>query len=132
MSMRDLSSNIGPASSIEPDGNRTATTNGTGADLQGYNSAAVIFHFGVVTDGTWTPSVEESDDDSSYSAVASTDLEGSLSAVTSSNDQATQKVSYIGTKRYIRAVVTETAASTTGAKFSAVIVRGRPHLAPVA
>jgi hypothetical protein len=130
--MRDLISNIGPAVSIAPDGNRTATTNGSGVDLKGYESAAVLFQFGTVTDGTWTPSVEESDDNITFTAVAAGDLLGTLSAVTSSTDEAIQKASYIGGKRYVAAVVTETVASTTGAKFSALVVRGHPHSVPVA
>ncbi len=129
--MRDLNSNISPAVSIAPDGNRTATVEGAGVDLNGFESASILFNFGTVTDGTWTPSVEESDDNVTFTAAAAGAVLGTLTAVTSANDEAVQKAGYIGGKRYVRAVVTETAASTTGAKFSALIVRGHPASAPV-
>lgn len=122
--MRDLSSNIGPAVSVAPDGDRTASVNGSGVDLRDYDAAAVLFYFGTVTDGGWTPSVEESDNNSDFTAVAAADLVGALSAVDDTGSDTIQKASYVGSKRYIRAVVTESTASTTGAKFSALVVRG--------
>lgn len=130
--MRDLSSNIAPAVSIAPDADRTATTNGSGVDLRDYDSAAVIFHFGAVTDGGWTPSIEESDDNSTFTAVDSSEIVGTLSEAVAASDNTIQKASYIGSKRYIRAVVTESTASTTGAKFSAIVVRGNAAQRPIA
>lgn len=130
--MRDLVSNVGPVASIAPDTNRTATTEGAGVDIRGFESATVLFQFGVVTDGTWTPSIEESDDNVSFAAAPAGAVLGTLTAVTSSSDETVQKAGYRGGKPYIRAVVTETVASTTGAKFAALVVRGHPHVAPVA
>lgn len=130
--MRDLVSNIGPAVSIAPDGNRTATVEGSGVDLRGFNSAAVLFQFAAVTDGTWTPAIEESDDNVSFTAATSDAVLGTLTAVTSASDETVQKAGYRGGKRYIRATITETVASTTGAKFAALVVKGHPASAPVA
>lgn len=125
---RDLHNAISTAVTIAPAANRTATTNGTGIDLAGYRSAVALVQFGVVTDGTWTPTIEESDDNSSFATA--TDISGSFTATTSSNDETVQEVSYTGSKRYIRVVVTETVASTTGALFNALIVRGHPITQP--
>lgn len=126
---RDLNKEISVVTTIEPAAAVTATTTGAGVDLAGYRSAAVVLHCGVHTDGTFTPTVEESDDNSSFSTVAAADLSGSFATVTSSTDQIIQEVGYLGSKRYIRLLMTETVAST-GAFFSAVVVRGNPLTLP--
>jgi hypothetical protein len=131
MSNRALHENISTAISIAAAANRTATTNGTGADLAGYRSAVALVHYATVTDGTWTATLEESDDNSAFTAVAAADQSGTFTARTSANDETVEEVSYLGSKRYVRVVVTETVASTTGALFAAFIVRGDPIKAPV-
>lgn len=128
--MRDLHNAISTAVCIAPAANRTATTNGTGVDLAGYRSAVGIVQLGTITDGTWTPKLEESDDNSSWGDVAAADRSGSFTARTSANDETVEEVSYYGSKRYIRITVEETVASTTGALFNALIVRGDPLTQP--
>jgi hypothetical protein len=130
MTDRALHANISAAVTIAPAANRTADTNGSGVDLAGYRSACALVQFGTVTDGTWTPKLQESDDNSTFTDVAAADLSGTFTATTSSNDETVQEVSYLGTKRYIRVAVIETVASTTGALFNALIVRGSPLTAP--
>lgn len=125
--MRDLKSKIDVVQSITPAA-KTATGNGTGVDLQGFGSAMVVFHPGTITDGTHTPTIEESDDNSAFTAVAAADTQGTLAALASN---VIQRVGYIGTKRYIRAVVTVAGASTGGV-YGATVVRGNPALAPTA
>lgn len=135
MSMRDLKSNISPAVSVPPAANRTATVAGAGVDLKGFDSAAAVVHFGAITDGGWTPSLTESDTGAfggEETAVAAADLVGAFTEAVAANDDTVQTVGYIGTKRHIQVVVTESTASTTGAIFSANVVRGHPHLAPTA
>ncbi len=128
--MRDLNKAISVATTIDPAAARTATTTGSTVDLSGYRSAAVVLHCGVFTDGEFTPTVEESDDDSSWSTVAAGDLSGAFTAVTASTDVSIQEVGYLGSKRYLRLLMTESSAST-GALFSAVVIRGNPVTAPV-
>lgn len=128
--MRDLKSNISPAVSVAPAANRTATVNGTGVDLKGYDSAVAVVHFGAVTDGGWTPSIDDSDDNVTFGAVAAANLVGAFTEAVAASDDTVQYVGYIGTKRYIRVTVTESTASTTGALFSAAVIRGNPHIAP--
>lgn len=125
--MRDLKSNLGPAQSLAPAA-RTATANGTGVDLRDFDGAMVMFDVGTITDGTHTPKIQESDDDSTYNDVAADDQLGTLVALASNT---IQKISYIGNKRYVRAVST-VAGATTGGVYSATVVRGLPHRSPVA
>ncbi|MGQ0664610.1 MAG: hypothetical protein ACT4P2_13740 [Pseudomonadota bacterium] len=126
--MRDLKNNIDVVSSLAPAGNRTASSNGASADLRGYEGAVVTFVSGTITDGTHTPKVQESDDDSTYTDVAAADQLGTLATIAAN---AVQRVGYIGAKRYIRAVVTA-AGTTTGGMYIAAIVRGKPAAAPLA
>lgn len=131
MSTRDISNNVRAVKSLYPAA-RNATASGVGVDLFGYASAMVIFSFGVWTDGTHTPSLEESDDDNTYTAVSASDLIGSsnLVAVTSTaTDELVQQVGYKGTKRYIRPKIT-VAGATTGALSDAVVVKGDPANLP--
>jgi hypothetical protein len=117
----DLKNSIDLAQSLAPAA-RTASANGTGVDLAGYNSAVIVFHPGAITDGTHTPSVEESDSSGSgYSAVAAADLIGSVSALAANT---IQRVGYKGSKRYVRAVITVTGSPSTGAVAAASVIRG--------
>lgn len=131
--MRDLKSNISPEVSIPPAADRTADATGTGVDLAGFDSAVGIAQFGVITDGGWTPSLEESDVlGSGYTTVVAADLVGAFVEAVAADDDTIQQVGYIGQKQFIRMVITESTASTTGAEFGASVVRGHPHLAPTA
>lgn len=130
MTLRDLDRQIAVVNSVAPQAALTATTTGTGVDLAGFRSAAVVVHAGVATDGTFTPTVEESDViGSGYTTVAAADLSGSFAAITSATDDNVQEVGYLGSKRFIRVVLTETVAST-GAFITAVVVKGDPITRP--
>ncbi len=124
--MKDLKNHIDAVNSINPD-DYTATINGLGIDLQGFEGSAVVFSVGTVTDGTHTPKIEESDDNSNWMDVASIDQEGLLSDLASDTNQ---RVGYKGTKRYLRAVLTVSGA-TIGAQAASLVLRGIPHRAPV-
>ena len=128
MTTRDLKSNIDVNTSLDPADYTDGTANGASADLRGFESAVVAFVVATVTDGTHTPTVEDSDDNSAWGAVAAADLSGTLAALAS---DVNQRVGYRGAKRYIRAVLTTTG-STTGAAASAVIIRGAAAQRPVA
>lgn len=129
MGMRDINKAISTVTTIKPAASITATTTGTTVDLAGYRAACVVLHVGVVTDGTFTPTMEESDNDSDWSTVAAGDLSGTFATVTSTTDDLIQEVGYLGSKRYIRLLMTETVASA-GAFFTATVVRGAPITAP--
>lgn len=129
MTTRDLN-DVSPAQSI-PAGQHTTTQTGDTVDLRGYDSARCDWFFDLVTDGSWLPSLEESDDDSTWTAVASADILGTLAAMTAQSPNVAQQAScrYRGTKRYIRqlATLTATASPTVGAAYAGVVTRGHPH-----
>lgn len=118
---QDVQNSLAPAA-------RTATANGTGIDLANFASANVAFSVGTITDGTHTPKVQESDDNSTFTDVAAADLIGTLAALASNVNQ---RVGYRGIKRYIRAVST-VAGATTGGVYAAVVIRADARKQPVA
>jgi photosystem II stability/assembly factor-like uncharacterized protein len=112
-----------------PVANRTnGTVNGTTIDrtdptggADNTTVAMFVVASGTVTDGSHAVTVQESDDGSSWAAVPSEYLQGSLPTIVSTDDDKVFEVGYVGTKRYIRAVVTTTGA-TSGGTFGAVVL----------
>jgi hypothetical protein len=128
--MRDLRNNIDAVISLSPAA-RNATANGAGVDLQGFEGAVALAQFGNWTDGVHTPSLQESDDNSTFANVAAADMLGSFAAVSSGAGANTvQRVGYIGAKRYVRAVMTVSGA-TTGALSAVTLARGVAARRPV-
>ena len=125
-SRTNISQDLGFAQSLHPAARTNATHNGSGVDLAGFEGALVKFDVGAVTDGTHVPKIQESDDNSVFTDVAASDLSGSLANLASNTPQ---KQGYIGRKRYIRAVIT-TSGATTGAIAGATVVRGAAHQPP--
>jgi hypothetical protein len=113
---------------------RTATANGTtvdrAEDSSMFQDALVVIAVGTVTDGTHTFEVQDSDDNSSWAAVADTYLQGTEPAVTSSTDETVYEIGYKGLKRYLRVAVT-VATATTGGVYGATVVLADPRVAPV-
>ena len=93
----------------------TATATGPGVDTGGAGTVAFILNPGVRTDGTHTPKLQESADNSTFTDVATGDQLG-LWAVVASNTL--QTVGYVGRLRYVRLVLT-VASATTGAVVGA-------------
>jgi hypothetical protein len=129
MATKDLHSYLSPVVSLAP-AVRTASANGTGVDLQGFESALIVIETGTITDGTHTIEVQESNDNSTFTAVADADLQGTEPAIGVSDDNAIYKIGYIGNKRYIRVAVTVSDA-TTGGVYGAMVVRGHGRHQPV-
>lgn len=134
--MKDIHSLIKLATSLAPAA-RTASANGADVDRQGFESVELLLLTGVVTDGTHTITLEESDvgGGSGYTAVAAGDYIGgttSLVLTTAAGDDNTVgRLGYAGTKRYVRAVVVASG-TTTGGIYGAAILLGNPRHAPVA
>jgi hypothetical protein len=105
-------------SSIAPAA-KTATTNGTGVDLAGKQRAAVVLSVGTITDGTHTPKLQDSDDNSTFADT--TAIDGTFAALATGVQQI---VGYLGMKRYIRPVIT-VAGATTGGVYAANVVTGK-------
>jgi hypothetical protein len=137
--MYDLSNNTGAVVSLTA-ANRTADANGTGVDLQGWESALVLAVCGAEGD-TLSGSVyitfklEHSDDDSAWTAVAQADVVdgtiGEAGAFVTIDDGAEapsiHQLSYVGGKRYIRIVDDRTGTHTNGTPTAAVVVKGNPR-----
>jgi hypothetical protein len=128
--MRDFSSNIGPIAAISP-AVHSATATGSAIDLAGYDGAALIVNTGAIAGaGDFTAKLQHSDTTTSgdFTDVAAADLIGTLPAILVADSVVKQ--GYIGSKRYVRAVLTKNGGTSIAA--GAVVVRGRPMNAPVA
>lgn len=115
--------------SLAPGAIRTSTPSTTGVDLAGFNAAVCVIAVGAITDGTHTPALHESDDNSTFTAVAAADMVGSFAALAANTNQ---RVGYIGRKRYIKPIITVTGSPGTGGYYSAGVIRCQSHKQPVA
>ena len=107
---------------------RTATVNGSNVDLSSAIENEIVVIPGAWTDGTHTFTVQDSADGATFANAAAADLVGTLNPISSTPTAAVSKCSYIGSKRYLRVIVT-IAGATTGAVY-AVIVQIKPHKQP--
>lgn len=130
MSSRDLKSNIDFLQSLAP-ASYGAVAVGVGVDLREYASAMVLISAGEIggTSASFTFEVQESDDNSTFSAVADADLQGDEPVLTAGN--VVHRLGYKGQKRYIRAAIT--AATGTGPSLvcEAGVLRGEPRMGPL-
>jgi hypothetical protein len=103
---------------------RTTTVTGSAVDLANAQENMILVQCGALTDGTHTPKITEcATSGGTYTDVAAADLVGSLSALTANT---AQLVSYIGSLRYIKVVITTTGSPATGAcAFGDVVVKYR-------
>jgi len=109
---------------------RTASANGTGVDRAGFHAVYIVVFTGTITDGTHTIEVQDSDDNSTYAAVADAYLQGAEPAIVAADDDKVFELGYTGAKRYVR-VITTAAGTTTGGVYGAVVVLGDPRVSPV-
>lgn len=115
------------------------TTAGNIIDTQGYNTGSFIIFSGTITDGTYTPLIEEGDDSGLSDAAAVSDTyllpsgtgqEAGIAFV-AANDNVVKKIGYITQKRYVRLSLVSTGV-TTGGTLGALSILGEPAAAPVA
>lgn len=128
--MKDGISGLGLVASLVP-AVVTATTKGSNADLQGFNSATLIINTGAITgDGLYVIACQESDTttDGDFTDVAAGDLLGLLPEALEAST--VYKQGYKGNKRYVRAVITKTSGTSIAA--GAVFALGHPYDAPIA
>ena len=109
------------------------TTNGDIIDTNGFESVCFVFQSGTLTDGTYTPLIQDGDDSglSDAAAVADADLVGTEAdaAFAATDDNEVRRIAYVGSKRYVRFNVVS-ASTTTGGTVGAVAVLGHPLGAP--
>ena len=139
--MKDMSNNIATAVSLVS-AVRTGAGNGTGVDLQGYESATLIADVGaegITLNGTnyFELSLEHSDDNSTFSDVAQADIvDGTISSggiwlkldgtAGGNPDTAGEiyRVGYVGGKRYIRGVIAIGGSHSTGTPIGMFVIKG--------
>lgn len=148
--MRDNVSKLGTVvNALGLSANKNNIT-GVSVDLSQYNAATVYIMAGTWTDGTHTFTIKESADNSTFTAVAATDLYAwiasaagvSNSAVRVGNSQPAaissaptalnQRIGYNGSMRYIRVDTVVTGSPATGAQYDVVIVAGEGKVMPSA
>lgn len=117
---------------------RTTTVNGAAvdnaADGENFGGAMIIIHAG--TAGGTTPSftfeVQDSPDNSTWTAVDASLLDGAEPVVTTANDEQVHLIGYLGIKRYLRVAITAVSGTTPTLLCSAGVALGFPNSAPVA
>lgn len=136
--MRDLYRNVMVTQHFNPAVSTVTRTSST-IDLQGFNSANVVFAIGQAGDtlsGTvyWTLKVQHSDDDVSYTDVTAADLSNSSATTvvdSSSKDKTAYGFGYLGNKRYLKGVATPTGTHSVGTPIGILALRGTPSYSPV-
>lgn len=141
---RDLASHINETQAIGP---ITLAADNTPAaiDLQGYSSAVILISVGIggiTFDSTNKVEfvVTHSDDNSSYSNVTDSDVQGvtgissgivrSLVAAKAAADTAPTEIGYIAGKRYLKILADFSGTHGAGTPISVVVVRGNPDVKP--
>lgn len=135
--MQDLYHNITVAAAIAPVSvsDNTAQVSNI-VDRKGFNSVTFAIATGSLADAdaTFTVLVEEGNaaNLSDAAAVADADLLGTEAGAsfTFAADNATRKIGYAGSKRYVRLTITP-ASNASAALMSAVAIMGHPQNAPV-
>lgn len=95
------------------------TTAGPGINVSDKSSLLFTFHAGVYTDGTYTPNIQDSDDNSTFADIDDDHLIGTEAAAALT----TNGVSSIGAhtfKKWVRARIVS-ASTTTGATIGSVL-----------
>lgn len=123
----DTSAKLSLASAVRTNG----TVNGTGVDTAGtgnfFRSTMAVVIGGTVTDGTHTPTLQHSDDNSTFADAPAELLQGSLVAATTGS---VQRQAYLGDKRYLR-IKMVTAGATSGGTTTGIILLSQGSGAPV-
>jgi len=110
--MRDITNGLDLKRAISPQAARTDNTAvvSTTADLNGYDGCMLAINIGANTDtnATFAVLIEDSDNDSTYAAVADEYLNGTeaLAGFQFDDDNELRKIGYTGIKRYVRATIT--------------------------
>lgn len=116
-----------------PPATRNATAQGTTVDRAAagamFQAAMVIVTCGVITDGTHTIVVQDSDDGAAWADVPDAQLQGVEPAIVAADDNKVFEIGYLGRKRYVRVNVT-VVAGATGGVYGAAVVLADPRVAP--
>lgn len=121
-------------------GNTTAEGTGVGVDRYGFGDALMIALCGISGDTLsgsiyWTIAFQESDVfGSGYANIAAGELTGGVNdhVINAAAEDPTIVVrGYIGSKRYLRILFTQTGTHTNGTPIAGVILLGNPNITPI-
>lgn len=133
MAARDLHNNIKPlvGLNVTAIGSNT-TTNGNVIDTQGFDSVEYLTTSGTVTDGTFTPVLEQADDlafSVNVETIPTVQLLGTIADATfvAADDDAVKKIGVLNNRQFVRLSYASTGV-TTGATLTALAVMGKPYL----
>ena len=133
MANKDLANNLLMTQVLDP-ANTSATVNTAGLDMKGANGGMINVLIGESGDTLsssvkWDLILQDSDDDSSYSAVTSNtdvsfadvDSNGIFATIdAAAEDDASYAIGYNGAKRYVRVACTKTGTHSNGTPIGAV------------
>ncbi|PDT67814.1 hypothetical protein [Bradyrhizobium sp. C9] len=126
--LRDISQNLGFAETIAP-ATLSATTTGNSVDTLGFESAALVISTGaIINAAAFAAKLQDSSDGTNFADVPASLLVGSFPTALPANTVVKQ--GYLGSNRYLRAVLTLNGG--TSLAVAATIVLGSPKVAPVA
>lgn len=134
MSSFDLKNNVSVANALNIQAISSNTSiAGVSIDTKGFESVTFAIQSGTLTDGTYTPEVSESDDNSTFTAVADDFLIGTEAnaVLVATDDNKVKTIGYAGKKRYVKLTITSTGV-TSGGTLGASVILGHPKSAPVA
>ncbi len=112
----------------------TTPLTSTTVDTLGFDAVTLIFNLGAINDMVSSIVINDSPDDSVWTAVADTFLIGNLEANIASvatDDNELASIGYRGDKRYLQVVLTPSTASGTNL-YCAIALLGQPQKAAVA
>lgn len=134
MSRLDLRNNIAISRSLTPASvaDPSVPVNGTSVDLAGYDDALVVINAGTISGAgaSLTFEVQHSDDNATFVAVPTDELDGTEPVVAAANDEQIHTVGYKGIKRYIRVSITAKAGTTPTMICDASVLRQRGRKLP--
>lgn len=109
------------------------TTVGTAVNTLTFEAVTFSIQSGTITDGVYTPVVEDSSDNVTYAPVADDFLIGTEAeaAFVAADDNVCKRIGYVGKKQYARLSIVSTGV-TTGGALSAQAILGEPFVGPVA
>ncbi len=136
--MRDIANHVHTARALSP---VVAGTDNTAyvsqkLDMLGYDSAMLAIMIGANTDAdaTFTVLIEDSPDNTTFTAVDDAYLTGTevLASFQFDDDNETRKIGYVGTQRYLRATITPANNGAGNIYIAAIWILGDPNRQPTA
>lgn len=117
--MRDFANNVKAEVLVAP-AVVSAAADGDSTDLFDCNQVAIVVASGAVAGaGDFAVTLEDSDDDSNFDAVASKFIVGDTLESTITANTVT-KVSYVGSKRYVRPTITKAGGTSVALSVTAI------------